>query len=969
VINELALASLFSLALSGDFASGDPQVRTIVGRVVDERRYPVAGATVTARGRSQAVGPAATTGADGSFRIELPAKEADEEPEDDGLYPLFSFLVTTPDRKVGSATERLPLMDEGRRETPLCEAIVVAPGGRLVAEVRDGEGPVPGATLELRGSRDLWTIASALSDPDGHAILDPAPIGDFDLFVKQSGRGRATVGAKVEPEKTFEAHVELRKLRTLAVDVVDRESGEPIAGASLSVMRLKESSDSRGRASLQWYEDFVAEPRRSDAHGHLELRDLEEESVLCLTPRAPHHVEIVPDRSVPPGLGGRNSSPIDLPWKQVSADAGSTRIEMARPRIQTLRWKIVPGPAPTPPDGTALNLEWVDDSAPRRRLASDARRAVVRDGTIGIDFETQPRFAVLDCFSNDSPTGWAVSPDGSIAVLSLPRGSSDGIASFAPSATLTVKLRAPDGTPCVDELVSVGLESVDGGVASPRATRLWTDGSGVVSFPPLVAGRWDVAAGAAWRVVELSGRDRSVELELPPSAEVVLAITLDGERRLPSRWWLSTEGERESERREDPERGEIHVVVARPSPGHELQLRFSSIDWEAIERRFVLPPGPDPLVVPIPLRKRGSCDAIARVRGYGRFETYILLERQDEASGRFVRPKPDVFFQPESRKDPHEQRLNGLQPGTWRLAYPELGLCGAPGLVVDGGPPAELELDLSSLTPVSIVWKVPPGEDGAFLDLETAGPRYPFDHRHYQEEEWPLGRPERGADRLVVDPKQPPPLIVRHPYLVGTKWNDAIDLRNPRTTITMHVEPGPLLSFTPEFERDVPFVHGAFVTTAKAGDDSKAPEVRKALRRGDTFAMAPPAAGRYRLLIDPVAAAPVELEEVALDGGPRDLGPIRFTPGTTLHVHARTTTPFAPPRLIARASRIDGLAYERASSMRRSANHPCDPEIGALGAGRFRITLEMPGRADGPTWTTEVEVDGVHDAEVEVVTD
>jgi hypothetical protein len=917
------------------------------------------------------VGPAATTGADGSFRIELPAKEADEEPEDDGLYPLFSFLVTTPDRKVGSATERLPLKDEGRRETPLREAIVVAPGGRLVAEVRDGEGPVPGATLELRGSRDLWTIASALIDPDGHAILDPAPIGDFDLFVKQSGRGRATVGAKVEPEKKFEAHVKLRKLRTLAVDVVDRESGEPIAGASLSVMRLKESSDSRGRASLQWYEDFVAEPRRSDAHGHLELRDLEEESVLCLTPRAPHYVEIVPDRSVPPGLGGRNSSPIDLPWKQVSADAGSIRIEMARPRIQTLRWKIVPGSAPTPPDGTALNLEWVDTSAPRRRLASDARRAVVRDGTIGVDLEIQPSYGLQNCLSQDSPTGWAVSPDGSIAVLALPRGSDNGIASFAPTATLTVKVRTSDGTPYIDELVSVGLESFDGGIASPRATRLWTDGSGVVSFPPLVAGRWDVAAGAAWRVVELSGRDRSVDLDLPPTTEVVLAITLDGERRLPARWWLWTEGERESKRREDPERGEIHVVVARPSPGHELQLRYSSIDSESIERRFVLPPGPDPLVVPIPLRKRGSCDAIARVRGFGRLEAFILLERLDEASGRFVRSTPDVFFQPDSRGYPPEQHLKGLQPGTWRLAFPEMALHGAPGLVVDGGPPAELELDLSRLTPVSILWKFPAGENGDFLGLETPGPRYPPNHRRYEEEEWPLAKEEPERERLCVDRTAPPTLIVRHPYLVGTKWNDAIDLRNPRTTMTLHVEPGPLLSFTPEFERDVPFAYGAFVTLADRDDATKAPETRKALLRGDTFAMAPPAAGRYRVLIDPVTAAPVELEEVALDGGPRDLGPICFAPGTTLHVHARATAPFAPPRLIARATRIDGLAYERASSMRWSARHPCDSEIGALGRGRFHITLERVDRSSVQTrtWTTEVEVDGVHDAKVEVVTD
>jgi hypothetical protein len=971
VIHDVAIASLFGLSLSGGIASEEPEARTFVGRVVDERRFPVAGASVTVLGPKNAKRLVATTGADGGFRIELRVTEADVEPADDGLWPLFTFLATTPDRRVGSATERLLLNDEARRETPLREAIVVAPGGRLVAEVRDGEGPVPGATLELRGSHGAWTIVSALSDPDGHAVLDPAPIGDFALFVKKAGRGRATVAAKVEALKTFEARVELRKLRTLAVDVVDAESGEPIPGASVSVVRVKDSSDPRGRASLQRYEDFVAEPRRSDARGHFELRDLEAESVLWLTPRAPHYVEIAADPSIPPGLGGRTSSRIDRPWQQVSADAGSIRIEMARPRIQTLRWKIVPGSAPTPPDGTALNLEWVDNSGPHRRQAPDAWRAVVRDGTIEIDCEMQASHGVQDCFSKASATGWAVSPDGSIAELAPPRGSGDGTASFAPSATLTVKLRAPDGTPPANELVSVLLESFDHGNATPMGKWRWTDGSGGVSIAALRAGRWTVVAGGNERVVELAGLDKSVDFEVPPTAEVVVAFTVDGERRLPARFWLSIDGEDLSRRREDPERGEIHLFVMRPSPGRELQINFGSPDWEAIRRSIVQPPGPDPLVVPLPLRKRGSCDAIARVRGFGRFNTFILLERQDEASGRFLRPKPDVFFQPESRENPHEQRLNGLQPGTWRLAYPELGLCGAPGLVVDGGPPAELELDLSGLTQIGVAWKVPAAENGAFLELETVGPRYPFEHRraNEEEEEWPLGRGERGTDRFVVDPKQPPRLIVRHPYLVGSTWNDAIDLRNPRTTITLHVEPGPLFCFTPAFERDAPFVYGAFVTLAGNGDASESPEVRKALRRGEGFAMAPPAAGRYRVLIDPVVAAPVELDDLAFDGGPRDLGPIRFPPGTTLHVHARATAPFAPPRLAARATRLDGLAYQRASSTRRSLEAPCDPEIGALGPGRFRVTLEIVGRAGGRTWTEEVEVDGVHDAELEVVTD
>lgn len=186
------------------------------------------------------------------------------------------------------------------------------------------------------------------------------------------------------------------------------------------------------------------------------------------------------------------------------------------------------------------------------------------------------------------------------------------------------------------------------------------------------------------------------------------------------------------------------------------------------------------------------------------------------------------------------------------------------------------------------------------------------------------------------------------------------------------MELGPLLTLSPQFPEGVATTDGAFVKLVDprappaAGD---AADVRRALRRGDAFAMAPPAAGERRVLIDPVVAAPAELASVVFDGGPRDLGAIRFARGSTLHVHARATAPFAAPRVIARATRIDGVAYERASSMRDSAAAPCDPEIRALGPGRFRVVVgEFDGLGDS-TWTAEVTVDGVHDAELTILTD
>ena len=133
--------------------------------------------------------------------------------------------------------------------------------------------------------------------------------------------------------------------------------------------------------------------------------------------------------------------------------------------------------------------------------------------------------------------------------------------------------------------------------------------------------------------------------------------------------------------------------------------------------------------------------------------------------------------------------------------------------------------------------------------------------------------------------------------------------------------------------------------------------------------MAPPPAGERRVLIDPVVAAFVELDSVAFDGTPRDLGVIRFTRGSALTIHARTTPPFAPPSVLAVAERLDGIAYMRRSSLQESKEKPFDPVIRGLGPGRFRVTLHSSAGGARPTWTAEVTLDGVHDAELTILTD
>lgn len=979
-ILEIPITLLAGLALAGGLASAEPQVRPFAGRVVDERRFPVAGASVTVHGVPGAEPIVCTTGSDGRFSFEIPAGAAPAvQPAEENVSRFATFFVTTSDGRVGDATAWLPRTENEENDRLLEDPIVLVPCGRVVVDLADPEGPVADTNVEIRYPRHGCAVTSALTDSGGHAVIDPAPVGRFAVFAKKAGRGRATVETQVASGESSNVRVELRKLRTLEVEVVDTESGEPISGAAVAVMQVTEGPNPGTIRSVDRDEDFVAVPLRSDERGRLELRELESETVLQLLPTAPHYVEAAPDWSVPSGLGDRKSSRTDFPWRRVSAETDSIRIEMERMKSKTLRWRIVPGTAPTPPDGTPLQVRWVDNGWPRASRGNPATRAVVRDGAVEIECELASGRHSIEGFGTEgSRTGWAEASDGLIGELAPAVGTPDLTACFAPIAALSVKLRSPDGTPQRDEVVSIGLESFDRSRQSPRAESKRTDRDGVARFANLRAGRWLVNAGGAGRLVELNGGETSIALDAKAAAafELIVAFTLDGEHRLPAFWSVWIDGEDRTQRREDPERGDLHLFLRRPAADAALDLHFSSAEWNPVTRRLTGWTGEAPLMVPIQLRRRVSCRAIARIRTplpstsitRGSARSRVELERleDDGVTPTFVQPQfhTDVSWS----EQVHEESFDRLDAGTWRLTMPEYQMAGPPTRVEADGPPAVLELDASNVAEVGILWKVPAGESEAFLELETVRlPGRRGDEWFRGEPEWPLAPGGRGVGLLRFDRRSPPPLVILHPYLVGTSRNDSIDLRNPRSSITLHVEVGPLLTFKPEFEGDVPFVHGAFVTLAERGNETKAADRRKAPRRGDLFAMAPPAAGRYRVLIDPVTVAPVDLDDLALDGASRDLGPIRFVTGSTLRIHARATAPFVPPRLRARAIRIDGLPYERVSTFERSLRMPNDPEIAALGRGRFRVILEGIGPFTGRTWTAEAEVDGVHDADLDVV--
>jgi hypothetical protein len=849
------------------------------GRVVDERRFPVADARVVARCVGSAAPIETTTGADGRFRVEIPDAPRSL------LAATPTLVATTSDGRVGFSLAYAGGFElETAREHELRSAIVVEPAASVDVIVLDAAGAVARADVELRTVPPSLAFVHAVTDELGHVQLTPVAAGDYVLTASREGRGLRSVEVKCARGATTTTEVGLRNSRSLEVELTDADTHEPIEGATISATRESSGSNPGPFPSRYRTEGRPGDPCVTDARGHLTLRDLEAESVVTLHASAPHHVN--PPWDEPPNL---RREPSWTGTKRVVAEAGRVALQLKRLESRTARWRVVSSDVATPPDGTPLSVRLsryefdTGMEGSRNEWGSPPMAGVVRDGAVELAVDTPLR-------ARDPippPIGWAEAPDGSIARLFVADDRTSGLAKFQRGATLDVRLLSADGTPRPATFLFAHWGSRRGGAddaPAPGCSAI-TDANGVVRLGPLVRGRWSLHGDGFGRVVELDGKDVRCELRAPPLREVVVEFTLGGERRLPRDLDLWPDGEGRSLRREDPARGDLHLFVARSDPAREFELVF------------------------------GTPRGLVRHKVEAPAETTALDAAQHVAI--------DLDSDPVEPRSPRP-----LVPAEWRR--------------------------------VDVVWKLPEGENSDFLELDAPGlPRLDSRRGPAWERQWPLAPTDRAPTELRFDPAQPPSIRVRHPYLVSSRTNDAIRLENPRSAVTLHLEVGPLVSFTPRFPEGTPAVRGAFVTLER--DD-----VRVALARRGDFVLAPPSAGEQRVLIDPVVAAPVELEHVRFTGEPQSLGEIRFVRGSTLRVRQLASPPFAPPRARATATRLDGVPYQRFSQALcvSPSSTTDDLEIRALGRGRFRVVLEEAELGQNRSRSSVVELDGEHDAEV-----
>jgi protocatechuate 3,4-dioxygenase beta subunit len=212
----------------------------IAGRVVRARGGPVAGALVWNGARPSS--PPVRTGADGRFRLAVPAGAAVElGAAAAGFLPLRQNVA----RRAGS---------------PVATTLELRPAAALSGLVVDARGrPVPGAlVLAPRSNRQ------ALSRADGRFRLTRLlPRGSYELTVQKEGFPRTTAAAR-----TGAAGREVPPLRIVLGEgqrirgkVLDREGRPVAAGLTLTAEEYGGGEPERSVTSV-------------DAQGAFELRDL-----------------------------------------------------------------------------------------------------------------------------------------------------------------------------------------------------------------------------------------------------------------------------------------------------------------------------------------------------------------------------------------------------------------------------------------------------------------------------------------------------------------------------------------------------------------------------------------------------------------------------------------------------------------------------------------------------------------------
>jgi len=516
----------------------------------------------------------------------------------------------------------------------------------------------------------------ARTDASGEARLEGVPDGDVRVVVLAAGPLRGEARVQAPRKDAAPLVVALAAARDIDVEVVEKATGAPVAGARL----------------LVWGEDFflVAEPvpvEPTAANGHTWIRS------------APIGVSW--------SLNAVWRGAVD-PWGASKAttippDAMRYRLELSGG--VRMRFPIAGGDGPVPAEGTLVLVR--DLSGDDFVEAGFVReKASVADGHVIVE--------------RMGPMEWlravGTLADGRIGLLASTRDGGEQVPTpqpvrFVRPRTLTVRVHDAQGNPAPG--CAVRLFLVNGNDWGPARA---VDDEGIVVFEGLVPTVFSVRALSSPELVEegrrcvfsdgeavdLSAGDAEVDRVVEPVRDAVVSVWVDGAPGIPSQALISVglqpetlEWTRPSGLEVDRARGEIRFRV-RPPPARarrpqecHLEVRLSARGLPAASTSLVLEEATGRLVGRLSLGTGGALVMSVRAPADGGASVY---PERLEADGRWVptgaKPAPVLDGRP-------DVLYEGIPLGRYRLRDTVSGCVSEVAEVVKGTNPVFLSLDLS----------------------------------------------------------------------------------------------------------------------------------------------------------------------------------------------------------------------------------------------------------------------------------
>ena len=574
-------------------AAGGPGALVVEGRVVDERRRPVAGARVALQVGSR---PARLTESDagGAYTYTLP-------PGAGAGRRRATLVGRVGETRVGTATAWLPV-NGGRMLVP--PLVLSAAAALTVRVVRDG-AVVPGARVAaaVRVGGVVAVVSTKTADSAGRVTLGGLPPGPVEVLASASGHGRGHAKASLPRPAGDVLEVALRPERTLDVVVVDAATERPVAGAEVLVGDALTMPEPHGPG-------YVPLPVsvRTGRDGRVTLRGLAAQGVVYVNARAPGY-------AMTPWWQGRNKA----------AKPDQTEIRIALARFRAITFPVADVEAGVPADGTSLRIELA--GAGDRGLATSVSGAM-EDGSL-----------VVRGLPGRGVRGVAVTPAGAQALFRAPANAEAGeVVTFRFARDVRVRLVEPDGrvVPAVRLRLNPMRKAAEIATAETDAAGIahFTGvGADVVSVHLVVADQ--PTAGTPLGKLDLTRDEDVYEVEVQARIGLTIAVLIEDEPRLPARYTLMAAGQRIStgDIEEDPDVGSLRAWLRLPAGAGEIEIALHAEGYLRSTGRIDLQ-GADEAELEFVLSPAGSLVVLVKPPDDGSYA--LRLQRFDDGTKTWV---------------------------------------------------------------------------------------------------------------------------------------------------------------------------------------------------------------------------------------------------------------------------------------------------------------------------------------------